>query len=790
MKKIIIAMAAVAAAFTMASCNKEQLVEPEKDITPTEGNYIVTASTEGALTKTALNGNDTEGYDVFWSEGDSFKIIDRLGDKVFTLIKGAGTTVGSFTGDVPSINGDYTAYYPASYDGSNWPVKQSYTEGNGIPYSPMKANVSCMRREISGGKVEFKNVGGILRLTVKGAAKVTSITVYTDDTPDITLDCGNGVDLNNTDGTVFHIAMPAGTHSGTSILFKDDNSKCCIKTLKSDLVINRSEITTASIKVDKWSNVSKAPEGALSGIFTVSAERKKVFFSKGNLYWSGRVYGFENNQYDINVAGHQSPFFWSNTAEYARGTEWNLDFNAPMSFFTNADEVTADQGFTANGQTGLWRTLSKDEWSYLINRNNGIGEATINGVKGVIIFPDEYDGQTDGLTSIPEGCVFLPAGRDGGVTALYWSSTSMLETSSYIPTAAALRYVDGAWPPSVVSDGMPEKHFVRLVTDVLDSPTPTFNVSFDANGHGIAPASIDVPYHTAITTKPTDPVVDGFTFWGWYKDKDCTVEWDFARDIVTSNITLYAKWHISGALFGTFTVNSSGKKVYFAKGNLWYGKTSEEAESATFNFEENQYDYRIAWSVYYKCNVRDDGHISHFMWSKNANVSLAVDYDDPSANYNDVFFTNATQTTPNPNFTVNGQKGLWRAISAEESFYLFNHHKHVWATINGVGGIIVFCDGYSGETEGEFTEIPKDCLFLPAAGYRFGSVISSVNNPSRVSNAGEKGEYFTSTGGGYNAANWATSLVSSITFNSSFLNPESFDGRAAASAVRLVVDVK
>lgn len=779
MKKIIIAMAAFAAALTMDSCNKEQTVDD-----PAEGNYIVTASTKGALTKTSLNGNDTDGYDVFWSEDDTF----NLGGNTFTLIDGAGTTSGTFQGNVPGINGWKTAYYPSSYDGSNWPAEQTYTEGN-ITGSPMKADVYCYKGEISGGKVEFKNVGGILRLSVKGTAKVTSITVYTDNMPDITLDCGNGVDLNNTDGTVFHIAMPAGTHSGTSVLFTTDNSKYCTKTLKSNLVINRSEITPASIKIDKWSNISKAPEGALSGTFTVSAEGKKVFFSKGNLYWSGSVYGFENNQYDINVAGHQSSFFWSNKAEYARGTEWNLDINAPMAFFTNADEVTATPGFTANGQTGLWRTLSKDEWSYLINRKNGIGEATISGVKGVIIFHDDYDGQTDGLTSIPEGCVFLPAGRDGGVTALYWSSTSMLETSSYIPTAAALRYVDGAWPPSVVSDGMPEKHFVRLVTDMPNCPAPKFTVTFDMNGKtGTAPAAIDVPYHGTIT-KPNDPTVDGYTFWGWYKDKACTVEWDFANDLVTSNTILYARWHISGALSGTFTVNSSGKKVNFAKGNLWYGKTSEDAESATFNFEENQYGYSVKYDVRQRCLFRDEDHISHFMWSKNANVSLAVDYDDPSATLDDVFFTNATQTTPNPNFTVNGQKGVWRALSNEEAIYLFNHHGHVWATINGVGGIIVFCDGYSGETEGDFAEIPKDCLFLPAAGYRNGLISTSSDNTSMVYYCGNTGEYLTSTENGYDGKNWATSPVKKISFDSSYLSLDVCRTRSRAQSVRLVTDI-
>ena len=50
----------------MASCNKEQLIEPEKNAAPIEGNCIVTASTENNLTKTSLEGDDENGYDVVW----------------------------------------------------------------------------------------------------------------------------------------------------------------------------------------------------------------------------------------------------------------------------------------------------------------------------------------------------------------------------------------------------------------------------------------------------------------------------------------------------------------------------------------------------------------------------------------------------------------------------------------------------------------------------------------------------------------------------------------------------
>lgn len=766
MKKIIIALVAIAAVFTMVSCSKDQ---PD----PTEGNEVA-AFTENILTKTSLSGNDTDGYEVVWSEGDTFK----LGSNTFTLMKGTGTTNGTFQGDVPGINGWKTAYYPVSYDGSNWPTEQTYTEGN-ITGSPMKAEVYCFMGEISGGKVEFKNEGGILRLNIKGTGRLKSIKLAADGLEEITLNCGEGVDLDNTDGTVFHIAMPEGAYTGTCILFIASDNRHCVKFLNSDkpLVINRSKITSESIKIDKWSNNSPAPDGALSGTFTVSAEGKKVFFSKGNLYWDDSNYKFEYNQYDCNVSDHQSSFFWSNKAEYARGSEWILDYNAPIAFFTNADEVTANPGFTANGQTGLWRTLSKDEWNYLIQRDKGIGEATINGVKGVIIFHDEYDGKTDGLTSIPEGCVFLPASDRGeGIMGFYWSSTPKLE-SPYYPCASGLRYEDGVWPPSVVLDGMLEKNSVRLVTDVPESPNPTFNVTFDANGHGVAPAQYtEVQYHTKIT-KPADPVVDGYTHWGWYKDKACTAEWDFDSDIVTSNITLYANWKIDGALPGTFTVNSNGKKVCFAKGNLWYGLIILGSDSSTFNFEENQYDLGVRWNENHTTAYRDDEHVSHFLWSKNADVARAFKYNDSSASESDAFFTNSTQTTPNPYFTANKQKGLWRTLSSEEWTYLVNNNGSTGATINDVWGIIIFCDEYSGKKEGEFTQIPKGCLFLPAVGFR-----NEGEGP--LHDVGDIGFYGTASprNKSYDALH--------LYFERDKVLPNFNDARHRGQSVRLVTEVK
>lgn len=246
MKKIIIILAAIATVFTMASCNKD-FVEPGNNIP--EGNCIITASTESSLTKTTLSGDDASGYEVVWSEDDSFKI----GGNTFSLTDGVNTTSGTFEGTAPA-DGTYTVYYPSEYDATTWPASQTYTAGN-ISGMPMKASVT-----VSGGKapssMKFQNEGGILRLTVKNddSACVKSITINAAElTSPITLNCGTaGVTLTNA-GVDFYIAMPSGststTYTNVRIELATIDGKVCTKTLKSStggLVIERSKITPAS----------------------------------------------------------------------------------------------------------------------------------------------------------------------------------------------------------------------------------------------------------------------------------------------------------------------------------------------------------------------------------------------------------------------------------------------------------------------------------------------------------------------------------------------------------------
>ena len=70
-----------------------------------------------------------------------------------------------------------------------------------------------------------------------------------------------------------------------------------------------------------------------------------------------------------------------------------------------------------------------------------------------------------------------------------------------------------------------------------------FTVTFDANGKDAElPASQRVKQGHPAIEPSAKPRCAGFTFVGWYRDAACTQAWDFAKDVVTADMTLYAKW--------------------------------------------------------------------------------------------------------------------------------------------------------------------------------------------------------------------------------------------------------
>ena len=99
--------------------------------------------------------------------------------------------------------------------------------------------------------------------------------------------------------------------------------------------------------------------------------------------------------------------------------------------------------------------------------------------------------------------------------------------------------------------------FTNITGDLTVTASYTINnyaITFDAQG-GSAIAPTNANYNTTIAV-PTAPTLDMFAFSGWYKEPGCVNEWNFTGEVVTGNMTLYARW----SNVSTIKVQSSSTK--------------------------------------------------------------------------------------------------------------------------------------------------------------------------------------------------------------------------------------
>lgn len=234
--------------------------------------------------------------------------------------------------------------------------------------------------------------------------------------------------------------------------------------------VHPASVTMSTTNNDYIAQVPSISEGALPAVFTVGAGTR-VYFSKGNLQaagttssrdnGSGWTWSFATHQYDyignntantsisgngtISSAGTVDLFGWSTKTSYY-GINNSTSYGSYGSSFIDWSKVFGD--------SSPWRTLSKNEWVYLINNRGSRSylKATINvgntTYQGLILFPDDYvggignysynNGSSDFTsTSVTEedwvamesiGAVFLPAAGSRTGTSVntgdgfYWSS--------------------------------------------------------------------------------------------------------------------------------------------------------------------------------------------------------------------------------------------------------------------------------------------------------------------------------------------------------------------------------
>ena len=229
----------------------------------------------------------------------------------------------------------------------------------------------------------------------------------------------------------------------------------------------------------------------------------------------------------------------------------------------------------------------------------------------------------------------------------------------------------------------------------------------------------------------------------------------------------------TGAISGQFSVSAT-KKVYFSKGNLRY-------VSGKWSFFDHQYDFY---------NTNNANTWDKFGWSTSA-TTFGMSTSINETDYSDDFVDWGT---------VPGIGTGWFTLSKDDWYYLFYSRsdadsKFGYATVADKVGIIIVPDDFTdpkknngsglfvGSTTTGWTANvysaenwsameSAGCVFLPAAGRRYGSPVSYV---------GVYGYYWSSTAEGTDEAYYAYSYSDGV-------NPAYSTYRCAGYSVRLVHD--
>ena len=298
MKKSFIYLAALT---LIAACNKA-----ESPVVSQDADIITAQIEQETSTRTYMDVNNN----IRWSEGDQVIAFMKssYGHKYQLISSFAGKTYADFS-IVSSGGGNLSAgtewdhnivYYPyadaieAAKSGSNYtldvvlPSEQTYAAESFGSGSMAMVAVS------ENNNITFRNVLGGMKLQLRGTQKVKSIKLegknneklsgaatviaYTDETKpaitmasgastSVTLDCGSGVQLNESKATEFIIALPPVLfNKGFTVTVTDTESKTyTVETDKANTVLRSSILNMPAFKLGETPD-SETPEDAVDMI--------------------------------------------------------------------------------------------------------------------------------------------------------------------------------------------------------------------------------------------------------------------------------------------------------------------------------------------------------------------------------------------------------------------------------------------------------------------------------------------------------------------------------------------
>jgi hypothetical protein len=554
--------------------------------------------------------------------------------------------------------------------------------------------------------------------------------------------------------------------------------------------------------------------GMLPGLFSVS-DSVQVRFSQGNLQYIGSAstpyWKFAENQWDYfgNTTGQNSSsqykdrdlFGWGtsgwnngntyyqpySTAWFNENTNHELGdlYGPPGLHDLNNEYANADWGiynsiFNGGNQPNRWRTLAMDEWDYVFNlRNTSSGirfaKAMVSGKKGVILLPDYWDSSTYILNNVNDknaayesntittsqwstletnGAVFLPVTGYRIDTHIYNLDHGCYWSSSCYSNEYAWRLGFSGYSNNGFSIGGSSRYAgyaVRLVSN-WNGTSCFIEVGIDPDEGGTVTGMGAFAYGDTCTL--TAIPNEGYSFINWTLNGDTVSSQPQYSFVVTHYgyyVAHFSKNYPDGAINAPFSVDASGKHVFFSMGNFQF---CYQYPQAYCKFADHQWEYfgttigGNGLDLQYNGNFNNQSHYSCDLcaWGTGGN---------PGMIWNNVElhpYNTFTDWGINPIINGGNMPDIWFTLSGNEWNYLINTRstnsgiRYAKAQVNSVNGVILLPDNWdvsiynlnnTNQASASFEsnvisaaqwEILESngAVFLPAAGRRY--------NPSGYTN--------------------------------------------------------
>lgn len=392
------------------------------------------------------------------------------------------------------------------------------------------------------------------------------------------------------------------------------------------------------------------------GIFSVAPD-KFVSFSQGNLQYfpAADIWKFADNQYDH--LGNANLYTSSTFRNWIDLFGWSADNQtAPFGVSTSLDLADYAGEFIDWGTNEIcgdapntWRTLSKDEWDYLLNQRpnakNRVSVAQVNGISGCILLPDIWE---------------TPAGIDFKI-----GLHSKLE-----------------YDYSVYQSLSKEQWKILEYAGAVFLP---------ANGRRRGNKLQELYAGAYWTCSEKDGIAYNWYFRtnliAFYHPKDNDRYGRFVRlvhdTIVPTNHNIFSV--------------AEDRQVAFSPGNLQYVPSTH-----TWQFAEEQYHYLGKKNLTNTSTLADT--IDLFGWSgKDSQIPFGINTSNHNTDYAGDFLDWGT----NP--IADSKPNTWRTMSYDEWDYILNHRPNAqklfgMAAINEASGLILLPDNW---------QCPNGIIFIP-----------------------------------------------------------------------------